>query len=283
MKRIITLIIFGFNLTLSAQSLSCVEFVQMNEQSVQEEIQKMQNSFQLERFKTNPDAIDKSYMENSNVNTTQLAKCIHLRNSLKYKVEDARRYKALLELNTFGLSAAEKNIYMQSVNESIHYFKRFSNASLVSNSCNKPLVYLTAQETGNGLMIYEHRLINGQLKALKKPIASQNVQFVCGRESSKDYYVYLQQEKGVQFSLAPKLKQEEQLTLHPTYITQILLFKIKNFKTNRRRDIPKGSTVKFINSKQYANEKVDIIFSWNHKKYIVNSYRWNEAIQAKRN
>ena len=282
MKRIVILIVFGFNLTLSAQSLSCVEFVQMNEQSVEKEIQKMQNGFQLERFKTDPSLEDKAYMETSNVNTSQLSKCMHLRNSLKYNVEDARRYKALLELNTFGLSVTEKRIYMQSINESIHHFKRFSNASLVSNSCSKPLIYLTAQETNNGLMIYEHRLVNGQLKAFKKPIGSQNVQFVCGRDSSNDYYAYLQQEKGVQFSLAPKIQKEKQSMSHPTYVTQILLFKIKNFKTNKKRDIPKGSTVKVIKAKQYTNGKVDIIFSWNHKKYIVNSYRWNEAIKAKR-
>lgn len=284
MKKLLFGSILAMSLAFSAQELSCANIVNMSNNQIQKEIKDFQDKLNLNQFNTELSDTNKEYMKQSALETMQLKKCLYLRKSLQYSMEDDRRYKALLDLKNFRLSAEERLLYNQSIQRNINYFSPYSDASLVGDYCKYPLIYLTAQKSSRGVIVYEHRLINSSIRPLNIVMSGKSVKFVCGDSAKANYLNYINK-SHVKLKEAtpppPVVTKSEKEAIMPedTYVTKILLY-AKDYNSGKGGvSISKGSIVKIIKYQDYPNGQTpDAIFIYRDKKCIINLTKWLDAI-----
>ena len=163
MKKI--LLFFTLSYILLGDTFSCNHFVNMQKVERQKLIK--------EHIKLiNPDSYTtKNIYTKEKISLRHINKCIQLFIALKTPTDNIKRYQALTKLSKINLNTQEKKLYEKSLLKSLFYFSSYSDASLISkNSCQYPLLFLTAEEAKKGLLIYEKRLIKDKNIVTNHPL-----------------------------------------------------------------------------------------------------------------
>jgi hypothetical protein len=311
MKKIFINLTILSIIQLSAQEVSCIEFVSMSDNDANRYLSQFKKNIEIisnDTIKGRKKYLDKNYQK-----TSHLYKCILLRKAKHSNIEDFKRVKSLAELNKKRLTIEEKRLYDELVSENKSHFSSISRASLVSNNvCNYPLIYLSYQLTDKGLLIYEKRVVNNKIKTFNRYVNPRNSKMQCGDTigTQNNYLRYLnrngasiplivrknnlnktpdiynmlqkkqQQHKKKEVYRLPK-QQEKEIDMDNMFKKKFITikqFKARNFSTGKIKIFKKGTEVL---SEGDMAENNDPLIIYKGVTYRVTPHTWKKYFKEK--
>jgi len=290
-----TIITLGLMLSYSCANatLSCEN---MSQEVFGKILVEYKNNFELNHF-TNPEKDfsdeDKKYINNAKYSANEIKKCQYILDLNKYDINSDKRYRALVKLKNFVLTANEQNLYNLRVQESVLQHQAYSNVSVVSSEVKRyPLVYMSVAKAPHAVLLYEFRLQNNRVE--RYAVVTTNGITAPLKSGSRNEQIlflsYLNQRYNTKFQV-PVQNELEQITQNIKKNIQksriersnkrVLKADIKGTKTFKKydgkvwqTDILKGSTIEYLHQRKNST---DYVILYNHKKWTISEKQWHTS------